>query len=67
MDGRDIELLVRMAENQAERLPGLAEEIVALQPAVIVAGAVDAALVAKKATSSIPIISAHWPTPTIWA
>ena len=64
--GRDIELLVRMAENRAERLPGLAEEIVALDPAVIVAGAVDAALVAKKATSSIPIVSGaladadHW-------
>jgi putative ABC transport system substrate-binding protein len=54
---RDIELLVRMAENQAERLPSLAEEIVALKPAVIVAGAVDAAVVAKKATSSIPIVS----------
>jgi putative ABC transport system substrate-binding protein len=57
VDGRDIELLVRMAENQAERLPGLAEEIVALRPDVIVAGAVDTALVAKKATSSIPIVS----------
>jgi len=57
VDGRDIKLLVRMAENHAERLPGLAEEIVALKPAVIVAGAVDAALVAKRATSSIPILS----------
>jgi putative ABC transport system substrate-binding protein len=57
VDGRDIELLVRMAENHAERLPGLAEEIVALKPKVIVAGAVDAALVAKKATSTIPIVS----------
>jgi putative ABC transport system substrate-binding protein len=57
VDGRDVEILVRMAENQAERLPGLAEQIVALKPAVIVAGAVDAALVAKKATSSIPIVS----------
>lgn len=57
VDGRDIDLVIRMAENQAERLPGLAEEVVALQPAVIVAGAVDAALVARKATSSIPIIS----------
>jgi putative tryptophan/tyrosine transport system substrate-binding protein len=57
VDGRDIELLIRMAENQAERLPGLAEEIAALKPAVIVAGAVDAALAAKKVTSSIPILS----------
>jgi putative ABC transport system substrate-binding protein len=56
-DGRDIDILVRMAENRAERLPSLAQEIVALQPAVIVAGAVDAALVAKKTTSTIPIVS----------
>ena len=56
-DGRDIEILVRMAENRAERLPDLAQEIVALQPAVIVAGAVDSALVAKKTTSTISIVS----------
>lgn len=56
-DGRDLEILVRMAENRAERLPSLAQEIVALQPTVIVAGAVDSALVAKKATSTIPIVS----------
>ena len=47
-----------MAENQIERLPALAEEVVRLQPAVIVAGAVDAALAAKKVTSTIPIVSA---------
>jgi putative ABC transport system substrate-binding protein len=46
-----------MVENQAERLPGLAQEIIALQPTVIVAGAVDSAVVAKKATSTIPIVS----------
>ena len=40
-DGSDLEILVRMAENRAERLPGLAQEIVALKPTVIVAGAVD--------------------------
>ena len=45
VDGRDIDLVIRMAENQAERLPGLANEIVAGKPAAIVAGA-DAALVA---------------------
>jgi len=56
-DGRDVEIVVRMAENRAERLPGLAQEIVALKPAVIVAGAVDAALALKKNTSTIPIVS----------
>src|SRR5262249_10205825 len=57
-DGRDIEILVRMAENRAERLPSLAQEIVALKPAVIVAGAVDSAVVLKKTTSTIPIVCA---------
>ena len=57
-DGRHIDIVVRMAENRAERLPDLAQEIVALKPAVIVAGAVDSALVAKKTTSTIPIVSA---------
>src|SRR5262249_19701264 len=56
-DGRALEILVRMEENRPERLPSLAQEIVALQPTVIVAGAVDSALVAKKATSTIPIVS----------
>jgi putative tryptophan/tyrosine transport system substrate-binding protein len=56
-DGRNIEIVVRMAENRAERLPGLAQEIVALKPAVIVAGAVDSALALKKTTSTIPIVS----------
>jgi ABC-type uncharacterized transport system substrate-binding protein len=57
VDGRDIKIVVRMAENQAGRLPRLAQEIVALQPAVIVAGAVDTALVARQTTSTIPIVS----------
>ena len=56
-EGRNIEIVVRMAENQIERLPALAEEVVGFKPAVIVAGAVDAALAAKKVTSTIPIVS----------
>jgi ABC-type uncharacterized transport system substrate-binding protein len=57
IDGHDLEIMIRMAENRAERLLGLAQEIVALQPRVIVAGAVEPALVAKKVTSTIPIVS----------
>ena len=56
-DGHDIDILVRMAENRAEQLPSLAREIVALQPAVIVAGAVDSAIIVRKVTSTIPIVS----------
>jgi ABC-type uncharacterized transport system substrate-binding protein len=56
-EGRNIELIPRMAENQIDRLPALAEEVVRLRPAVIAAGAVDAVLAAKKVTSTIPIVS----------
>jgi putative ABC transport system substrate-binding protein len=56
-DGVEVEIRVRMAESRIERLPGLAEEVVALHPALIVAGSSDAAVVTKKLTASIPIIS----------
>ncbi len=45
----------RWADGRVERLPKLAAELVSLQVAAIV-GSVDAALAAKKATASIPII-----------
>jgi putative tryptophan/tyrosine transport system substrate-binding protein len=57
IEGRNIELVTRFAENQMERLPALAEEVVSLKPAVIVAGASDTALAAKRATSTIPIVT----------
>jgi len=56
-EGRNIDLVTRFAENQMERLPSLAEEVVRLQPAVIVASASDTSLAAKKATSTIPIVT----------
>lgn len=56
-DGDNFELLVRMAENDASRLPALAGEALRANPAVIIAGAVDAALAAHKATSTVPIVS----------
>ncbi len=56
-DGTDIEVRVLLAESRIERLPGLAEEAVGLRPALIVAGSSDAAVVVKKLTASIPIIS----------
>jgi putative ABC transport system substrate-binding protein len=47
----------RFARAQAERLPALAAELVALMPDVIVTASTPAALAAKRATSSIPIVS----------
>lgn len=47
----------RWGNAQADRLPALAAELVALKPEVIVAASTPAALAAKRATSTIPIVS----------
>jgi putative ABC transport system substrate-binding protein len=56
-DGSGFFLEPRWANAQAERLPALAAELVALKPDVIVTASVVAALAAKRATSRIPIVS----------
>ena len=58
LEGKNFEFVRRFAENQLERMPALAEEVVRLQPAIIIAGAVDAVVAAKKVTNTIPIVSA---------
>src|SRR5207248_2189313 len=57
VEGRDFDVDYRAANNHADLMPVLADEVVGLQPELIVAGAADAALEAKKRTSTIPIIS----------
>ena len=57
VDGRDIDIVGRFANNQMDRLPAVAEEVIGLKPAIIVAGAVDTSVAAKEATSTIPIVS----------
>jgi putative tryptophan/tyrosine transport system substrate-binding protein len=56
--GRNIDIVYRFAENRLERLPALAEELVRLKPAVIMAPALVDAVAARKATATIPIVSA---------
>ena len=56
VDGRDFEFVPRYAEGFQERLPALAQEIVALKPAVIVAAAVNAAVPAHAVAQAIPIV-----------
>jgi putative ABC transport system substrate-binding protein len=56
--GRNIDIVYRFAENRLERLDALAEELVRLKPAVIVGPAMVDAVAARKATATIPIVSA---------
>lgn len=57
VDGRNIDIVPRFAEGRVERLPALAEELVRLKPALIVATAIDAAVAAKHVTATIPIVT----------
>jgi putative ABC transport system substrate-binding protein len=56
IEGRDFTIEFRWAEGKAERLEGLAAELVQLKVDVIVAGAELPAKVAKKVTTTIPIV-----------
>jgi ABC-type uncharacterized transport system substrate-binding protein len=56
-EGRNIDIVYRFAEGRVERYPVLAEELVRLKPAVILAGAVDTAIAVKKVTATIAIVS----------
>src|SRR6266480_689336 len=56
VEGQNLIIEYRWAEGKVERLPDLAAELVRLKVDLIVAPAGSAALAAKKATSSIPIV-----------
>jgi putative ABC transport system substrate-binding protein len=55
-EGQNLSIEYRWAEGKVERLPELAAELVRLKVDLIVAPAASAALAAKNATSSIPIV-----------
>jgi putative ABC transport system substrate-binding protein len=59
VENRTIIVERRSAAGQVERLPDLAAELVRLQPHVIVASAPPAALAAKNATATIPIVMTY--------
>ncbi len=56
VEGKNLQIEYRWAEGNVERLPALAAELVALKVDLIVAPAATAALAAKNATGSIPIV-----------
>src|SRR2546427_831914 len=54
--GRNVAIEYRFAEGHLDRLPALATELIGLPPAVLVATEPKAAIAAKKATATIPIV-----------
>jgi putative tryptophan/tyrosine transport system substrate-binding protein len=56
VEGQNVEIDFRWAEGDYARLPALAAELVAKRVALIVAGGPPAALAAKAATTTIPIV-----------
>ena len=57
VEGRSFDMVYRFADGYQERLPALTEEVVRLKPEVILASAVAATVAARKATSTIPIVT----------
>ena len=56
LEGRDVRIEFRNAEGHADRLPRLVDELIGLRADVIVVGNPAAAMVLKRATSTIPIV-----------
>ncbi|MCC6212669.1 MAG: ABC transporter substrate-binding protein [Burkholderiales bacterium] len=56
VEGKNCRIEMRFADNRADRLPGLARELLALKPAVVVAWPVRAAQALNRESKTIPIV-----------
>ena len=56
IDGQNVTFLERWAEGRSERFPELIEELISLKADVILALSLPAALAAKSATTTVPIV-----------
>ena len=60
VEGRNLNIEFRNAEDKPARLPGLAQELVRLKPDVILTmGTMEATIATMKATATIPIVFVH--------
>jgi putative ABC transport system substrate-binding protein len=65
VEGRNLAIESRSADGKAERLPALAAELVRGQPDLIVTAGAPAAMAAKQATTTIPIVMASVGDPVV--
>ena len=65
VEGRDFELQFRFAEGKYERLPALLDELLRLQPAVLVAAGPRPVFVARDAKVTLPVVAAGVDDPVL--